>query len=179
MTPENFLKRIVDPSLQFLSELAGTRSNDAARVLVMTIAAQESGWKERRQIGGPARGYWQFEKGGGVAGLFPATPQQLRAICASLDIPFDQTVVFEAMDGLERHACCVDGQAPAIHRPRATASGRRQGRGMAILPAELAAGCAPSSILVRPLRSVLGGNGSPISWSVVTLTKSFFADWRR
>jgi len=97
MTPENFLKRIVDPSLQFLSELAGTQSNDAARVLVMTIAGQESGWKERRQIGGPARGYWQFEKGGGVAGLFQATPQQLRAICVGLDIPFDQTVVFEAM----------------------------------------------------------------------------------
>ncbi len=97
MTPKDFLVRIADPSLQFLSQVSGIQSTDAARVLVMTVAGQESTWKNRRQIGGPARGFWQFEKGGGVAGLFQATPQQLRKVCDALDIPFNQTDVFEAM----------------------------------------------------------------------------------
>lgn len=35
-----------------------------AKAMLMAIAMQESRFDERRQIGGPARGFWQFEKGG-------------------------------------------------------------------------------------------------------------------
>jgi hypothetical protein len=35
-----------------------------AKAMLMAIAMQESRWDERRQIGGPARGFWQFEFGG-------------------------------------------------------------------------------------------------------------------
>lgn len=35
-----------------------------AKAMLMAIAMQESRWDERRQIGGPARGFWQFELGG-------------------------------------------------------------------------------------------------------------------
>jgi len=35
-----------------------------AKAMLMAIAMQESRWDERRQLGGPARGFWQFEFGG-------------------------------------------------------------------------------------------------------------------
>lgn len=35
-----------------------------AKAMLMAIAMQESRWDHRRQIGGPARGFWQFERGG-------------------------------------------------------------------------------------------------------------------
>ncbi len=103
MTPAVFLQRIVDPGLKFL----GMPVTDSARVLVMTIAGQESEWRARRQIGGPARSYWQFEKFGGVAELFAVTPKQLATVCADLDIPYDVTTVFEAMAWNDTLACCM------------------------------------------------------------------------
>lgn len=107
MKPDIFLHDIVDPSLKWLTSVSGTPSADNARVLVMAIAGQESHWEHRRQIGGPARSYWQFEKGGGVAGLFRVTPSQLRAVCETLDIPYDQATVFEAMAWNDTLACCM------------------------------------------------------------------------
>lgn len=109
MTPETFYSRIVEPTLQYM---AGSPSiaipvTDSARVLVMAIAGQESRWKERRQIGGPARSYWQFEEGGGVAGLFRVTPRQIGTVCASLDILYDPDVVFEAMAWNDTLACAM------------------------------------------------------------------------
>lgn len=46
-----------------------------ARAMLYAIARQESRLQYRRQIGGPARGWWQFEQGGGVRGVVqhPAT----------------------------------------------------------------------------------------------------------
>lgn len=35
-----------------------------AKAMLIAIAMQESRWDERRQIGGPARSFWQFEFGG-------------------------------------------------------------------------------------------------------------------
>ena len=96
MTPKSLLTDAVDPALALL---AGQRvkSDARARVLVLAIAGQESAWSARRQIGGPARSFWQFEEGGGVAGVFRVAPLSLKAVCDSLYIPFDQSTVFEAM----------------------------------------------------------------------------------
>lgn len=108
MQPKAFLATIVDPGLALLAELVpAIPVSDQARVEVMAIAGQESDWRARRQIGGPARSYWQFEKGGGVAGLFGSTPHQLAVVCAYLDIPFDATTVFEAMAWNDRLSCCM------------------------------------------------------------------------
>lgn len=109
MDPNAFYIRIVAPTLTYMaaSPSISIPANDDAKVLVMTIAGQESRWKERRQIGGPARSYWQFEQGGGVAGLFRVTPRQLGAVCASLDIPYDDDVVFEAMAWNDTLACAM------------------------------------------------------------------------
>ncbi len=97
MTPKSLLIDSVDPALALLEQVATIKPSAQARVLVMAIAGQESAWKERRQIGGPARSFWQFEKGGGVAGLFRVTPKQLAAVCAELYVPCNPTDVFEAM----------------------------------------------------------------------------------
>jgi hypothetical protein len=105
--PKDFYAEIVNPSLSLLAGLVKIPVSDAARVLTMTIAGQESNWAARRQIGGPARSYWQFEQGGGVAGLFHVTPHQLAEVCKYFDVPFDIQTVFEAMAWHDPLACCM------------------------------------------------------------------------
>lgn len=109
MTPDIFLKTIVDPTLAAIASRPSIAIpvTDQARVLLMAIAGQESGWIARRQIGGPARSYWQFEEGGGVAGDMRVVPRQLSAMCAALDIPFDEAIVFEAMAWNDTLACTM------------------------------------------------------------------------
>lgn len=97
MTPKSLLLDAIDPSLALLERVAGIKSDDRARLLMLAIAGQESDWIARRQNGGPARSFWQFEKGGGVAGLFGSTPKQLAAVCAELYVPCNASDVFEAM----------------------------------------------------------------------------------
>jgi hypothetical protein len=96
MTPKSLLINAIDPALALLEPL-GVKSDNRARLLVLAIAGQESAWQYRRQNGGPARSFWQFERGGGVAGLFHAAPDKLNAVCAELYVPFDPATVFEAM----------------------------------------------------------------------------------
>lgn len=53
-----------------LKELPGKMDSDPARIMLMAIGLQESRFAYRRQMGnGPARGFWQFEAGGGVRGV--------------------------------------------------------------------------------------------------------------
>ncbi len=52
-----------------LALLPARMSSIEADVMLLAIGLQESRFKHRRQIGGPARGFWQFERGGGVAGV--------------------------------------------------------------------------------------------------------------
>lgn len=40
-----------------------------ARALLVAIGLQESRFEHRRQVRGPAHGFWQFESGGGVHGV--------------------------------------------------------------------------------------------------------------
>lgn len=110
MDPQTFLQRVVDPSLLWLSALTGKPfSDDRARVLVLAIAGQESGWKERRQIGGPARSYWQFERGGGVAGVVAhlSTAKHVKTVCAALDVPSDPFTIYDAMAWQDMLACSM------------------------------------------------------------------------
>jgi hypothetical protein len=110
MTPDNFYARIVEPTLQYM---AGPGINipatAEARVMLMAIAGQESRWAHRRQIGGPARSYWQFEQGGGVSGVLnhPATALKAKAVCGVLDIESDIATVYEAMAFNDTLACCM------------------------------------------------------------------------
>lgn len=60
---------------------------DEATVLLLAIGLQESRFRTRQQIGGPARGFWQFEKGG-IRGVLDheATAATARAVCQSRGI---------------------------------------------------------------------------------------------
>lgn len=60
------LDLVIDPGLRLLPERMNTHE---ARVMMLAIGMQESRFSHRRQISGPARGFFQFEKGGGVAGV--------------------------------------------------------------------------------------------------------------
>lgn len=99
MTPADFLKIVLDPGLAFAWRYGGMLLAPQSRVLCMAIAGQESNWQYRRQIGGPARSYFQFEEGGGVAGVLkhPASASRIRNVCDALDIPCTVPTVYEAM----------------------------------------------------------------------------------
>lgn len=86
MTASDFLATILDPGLAFCASVPGWNipSDDRARVLILSIAGQESGWSERVQSGnGPAHGVWQFERMGGVNGVLhhPATSTLANEVC--------------------------------------------------------------------------------------------------
>ena len=72
-----------------------------ARVNQAAIGQQESGYLVRRQYGnGPARGYWQFEEGGGVKGVMEhkSTAELARSICHARGVPFVRRTVWEALE---------------------------------------------------------------------------------
>ena len=54
---------------QALNNLGAKFKSNEAVILLLAIAFQESAFKHRRQFKGPARGFWQFERAGGVMGV--------------------------------------------------------------------------------------------------------------
>ena len=66
MTLEQVMRDAIRPALALLPAAMDTPQ---ARCMLLAIGLQESRFVHRRQIGGPARGFWQFEQGGGVRGV--------------------------------------------------------------------------------------------------------------
>jgi len=52
-----------------LTALPIAMDSPAAVRMLVAIGWQESRFQHRVQIGGPARGFWQFEQGGGIRGV--------------------------------------------------------------------------------------------------------------
>lgn len=109
MTPEAFLENALRPALKLLPE---KMTSDAAIAMCLAIGLQESRFKHRRQIGGPARGYLQFEQGGGIRGVLthPATMPHIRAVLTCLDYdpmsdPADCYIAIEHNDILAAAFC--------------------------------------------------------------------------
>lgn len=84
MTPDFYLQTALAPALKLLPS---KMDSPAARAMVVAICLQESRLTHRRQIGGPARGYAQFEQGGGVKGVLTnaATKPLIQGVLAALD----------------------------------------------------------------------------------------------
>jgi len=98
--PSDFAGNFIEPNLIRLENLGGPlHSDDAARML-LAIAYQESGLEHRHQIGGPAHGFWQFERLGGVAGVLqhPATSAMAKAVLESELIPVSVDAAFAAIE---------------------------------------------------------------------------------
>ena len=71
-----------------------------ATVMLLAIGLQESRFEHRRQIGGPARGFWQFERGGGVRGVLnhPASKAHALAVCADRGVEPTAAKVYERLE---------------------------------------------------------------------------------
>lgn len=102
MTAAEFLRTILDPGLAWCAAIPGWEipADDRARVLMLAIAGQESNWTFRvQQGGGPAHGFWQFERGGGVAGvlLSKATKPSAILACEEADIGTTSVAAYNAL----------------------------------------------------------------------------------
>src|SRR5262249_33551490 len=114
VTPDRFLIDVIDDGLRLLATLNGPQPSDDARRFMLTIAQQESALQMRYQKGaspnqpGPARGWWQFEQGGGVAGVLghPSTQQFARSVCAALDVEPFPASVYRALEGHDDLSPC-------------------------------------------------------------------------
>jgi len=98
VTPDLLLRLSVAPVLTWLGTL-GVRSaadprNRRAAVLLLAIAGQENGWVARKQRPvAHARGLYQFESGGGVAGVLQHRSSSMiaRQVCQALMVPEPDT----------------------------------------------------------------------------------------
>lgn len=75
-------------------------ASEQATQMLLAIGLQESRFVHRRQIGGPARGFWQFERGGGVVGVLnhPSSRQHARTVAASRNVSAEGQAVYEALE---------------------------------------------------------------------------------
>lgn len=86
MTPDLLLTNAINPALRLLPPIMTTPQ---AKVIMLAIALQESRCIYRRQVKGPARGFWQFEQGGGVRGVLAhlSSLRHIKNVLEALDYP--------------------------------------------------------------------------------------------
>jgi hypothetical protein len=101
---EATLHNAIEPALAMLPV---RMSSSAARANMLAIGLQESRLIHRFQkIGhdpyakGPARGLWQFERGGGVFGVMThrATKDLAVFVCAERKVPFDSSLIHARLE---------------------------------------------------------------------------------
>ena len=97
MTLTEIRKLAIAPALALLP---ARMSSPSAEVMLLAIGLQESRFAHRRQIGGPARGFWQFEQGGGVRGVLrhTATAGHARVLCAARNVAATESAVYAALE---------------------------------------------------------------------------------
>jgi hypothetical protein len=89
--------------------LPGVMDTPEARAMLLAIGLQESKFEARRQLGGgPARGLWQFERGGGTVGVLThaSSKPYARLVCAELLYKAELEPVFDALPDNDVLACC-------------------------------------------------------------------------
>lgn len=104
MTPELMLNLVIRPTLDWLDPKYNSRQ---AHIMLLAMALQESRLKHRRQIRGPARGFWQFEAGGGVAGVLRHSASRTDAVraCNALSVAPEVLDVYTAIEHNDQLAC--------------------------------------------------------------------------
>src|SRR5690606_26202246 len=99
MTLAEIRASAIAPALELLPD---RMASDEAIVMLLAIGLQESRFQHRRQLvgnpprpTGPATGFWQFERGGGVVGVLQhhASRDHARTLCAARGVePVSQSV---------------------------------------------------------------------------------------
>jgi hypothetical protein len=91
------------PAMRELPQVMDTK---LAHLLMLAIGGQESRFLFRKQLGdGPARSFWQFERGnkspvGGVWGIYlhRASMEPLRLLCRARDVAFEPRSIWAASE---------------------------------------------------------------------------------
>lgn len=103
---------IIDPNEVWSASmplLPAAMDSTKAKAEVFAIGLQESRFVHRRQMeNGPARGFWQFERGGGTHGVLthPGTAQIAKAICRQRSVAPNAMDVWTAFETDDILACC-------------------------------------------------------------------------
>lgn len=81
--------------------IIGVKDSPEARVQILATGLQESRFQFRRQMGnGPAMGFWQFERGGGVKGVLqhPASRVKAISLCNAREVQPDAYAVWTMLE---------------------------------------------------------------------------------
>lgn len=91
-------KEEIDKAYQLLP---ANMNRKPATVLLLAIGLQESRLKHQKQIGGPAHGLLQFERGGGVHGVLThkASRPHVLQLCLALDLQPTKEALYQALLG--------------------------------------------------------------------------------
>ena len=101
----NVPKHVVQAVNEALRLLPPAMGSKEARVMLYAIGLQESRFTHRAQVvngggKGPARGYWQFERGGGVTGVLrhPSSKYWMNSACNARNVPAQPMNVWLALE---------------------------------------------------------------------------------
>ena len=86
MTPIEYISAAVIPAA--LKLLPAQMDSPEARAMLLTSGLQESKFEHRRQVGGPAEGFWQFETGGGWKGVTGHPASKAHALSVLLTLGY-------------------------------------------------------------------------------------------
>lgn len=91
--------------------------SDQATAMLVAIGLHESGFTARRQLRGPAHGFWMFERGGGVKGALTHARSTTPALAVYDALQYHRrptdtiarigSEVFEALTHNDVLACCL------------------------------------------------------------------------
>lgn len=80
-----------------------------ATAMLLAIGCQESGFQFRRQMGGPAKSFWQFEANGGTRGVLehPITRTTIRYVLRELQYDIHEAgLIHQALEHNDTLAAC-------------------------------------------------------------------------
>ena len=95
------LQTIIDTAYMPAIKILGIDDSRKAQVMILAIGLQESRFLYRKQMGnGPARSFWQFERGGGVRCVLTHAVSKDKAfhLCDVLGYAADAMTVWTAME---------------------------------------------------------------------------------
>lgn len=101
-----YIAKVVIPAA--FSMLPWEMRRPEAKGVILAIGLQESRFKYRRQIGGPARSFWQAESGGGFRGVLfhTATRDVARDLLKRMGYGEPDESDFAAIEHNDILACC-------------------------------------------------------------------------
>jgi hypothetical protein len=124
MTPQSLLDTVIAPTLARYPRL----NSVDAHLLLLAIALQESAIETRQQDGGPAHGFWQFERAGIHAVLtHPSSGPIVQIYCADEQIPVDDEVLYDLITEPEDDPlACIIARALLYSDPNPLPSARQE-----------------------------------------------------